>query len=402
MHPRRTFVLAAVFTAVVWSTLPALGAPTGTAVTGVFQTPCSGSTCEAGRDSDVDHGGAVAGIIQVHVRSQSEVGLDRVELQARLGTGAWVCLRRWDVNTTTFVSHFDWDTTSWPSSCSGTFAGDDTKNGVYTLRVFALERVTGETGTSSAYAIKVNNRPTTPAWAGALTATGEEEGTPVVELRFTGSPEPDVIEYHYVRSSPDGAETEWALSATRPGGQGCDYADGTFTCYDDQFPATGFGGRYEYVLVAFRASPASQDTCALTGQSCVQSPASFPRAITLTEPPEADELTPATTEREPDRVQQGSGASSGRRPATTGGRSGSGPTYCDFYCGKYGKTLPYDQQPLQVPRDGASASSTGQNLALGDSALPEDGDRRRMMRSIAGGMMLLLAALHLARVARRA
>src|SRR5207244_13610996 len=131
-------------------------------------------------------------------------GSDWAELQLRAGTsGAWTCLKRGVSPASDFSGTSPWDTNNMPSSCTG--APNQSRNGEYQLRLHVRESLTAKEFSSATYTLGVANRPSTPAWAADPTSSGESDRAPVVELHFNGSPEPDVLEYHFIRQGTDGA-----------------------------------------------------------------------------------------------------------------------------------------------------------------------------------------------------
>lgn len=390
---------------------PAGAAPSGTEVTKVYRLPCGGSTCDSG-DGAISDGGTGFGSIQIQAKAQSSLGLSAVTLQARRvlngDVGAWVCMRKWSDQGTSFSSFVNWGTEAWPSSPAGcsdsSVYGTDTRNAVYDFRVQATD-ATGTT-TSSAYSVKVNNPAARPVWDGSPTVAGAEDNDPIVTLRWKKNSEPDIREYHFIRSGPDGEE-EFAVSATKPGGQGCDSDSSTITCYDDTLPKEGFDGDYSYSLVAFRSSPSSSYSCSISPYgSCATSQVSDTKTVSVDEPvaqgPDAVETNAPPKETTSSGGTPRQNTTPSRVTRRPGSASSSSSSYADFFSGEYEKELPYDaNKGFALPGDDGP---TDQPSALGPESdflgNSDVGGRLRALRILSGGLIMLLVAAHLARLLR--
>lgn len=410
-RPLKALLAVIAIAMVMAPALPAWANPANTAIT-VYQGPCEAAECGTG-DVQIADGDIAKGTVQVKVRSTSSTGLTSMELQASFNNGSWICIRKWATSSGNFSAYTNWSTTVWPGSsttpptgCSANAAyGDMTSNGDWRVRVIATDQL----GTQSAMtALKVNNRPSVPAWADDPVVEGDATREPIVELRWAANPEPDILEYHFVRTGPDGDQREYAVSSSKPGGQGCD-RDGTgYICFDDDFPSEGFEGTYTYSLIAFRSSPASSTPCALSSGTCVQSAMSDDIGASLDEPePPSPDPTPTSSSG---GGRGGRGSTGGTTSSPTSGSStprtrtsgGSGASYCDFYCGEYKKNLPYDPKQVLVPSGGNGGRpvfAAGPGLGSGISV--EDDAGNRLWTSLAGGLLLILFSAHMARLLRR-
>ncbi len=379
----------------------------------------------------VSSGGTVAGAVRISVSATDSFNMSAADLQARFGSGTWYCLRHWQINTTSFSGTYDWDTTTWPDVpaqsgvCSGHSAATATKNtyvpsgsspAYYQLRLTVKDSDPTSCGasscaySSSVFKLNVANPAEAPKWDAPLEWTGvEDDGTPIVNVQWKANLEPDVVEYHWVRANPDGSEVEFAV-----GGDGCySPASGVLACGDDNFPTTGYSGTYTYALIAYRPSGNSSVSCQVPpydgstyGPACVESLMSEPQTVALDEPTPSPTGTPTSGS-----TPTGTPSRSGGRGATrvegktthrnTGSR-GPNTDYQDFFTGSYNKNLPYgSQQGYGSPSGSPSPTRTIDSLASGAS----DGDAeqtRRIWRSVAGGLALLLAAAHISRLLRRA
>jgi hypothetical protein len=360
--------------------------------------------------------------------------LNWIRVSARDNTsGAFTCLAQWNTSSTSARS-LTWDTTKIPtqssSGCPGTNDsfnnpsnyGHFTNNGGFQLQV----QVDSSSGTSasSPISIKLNNSPTPPVWVGSPSVSGAAQRAPVVTLKWTASPEPDVQEYRFFRTDPSGTTKQYPVSASSPGAQGCSLNGGTYTCYDTDFPSTGFGGSYSYALGVWRSSPSPADTCYYPNQQspCIGAQSSDVKQVSITEP-----APPTPSPTGGSGVGGGGGSGSG---GVVGGGPGSVPTGVPsistrdpqqpqrrtnvlgqtmspgdcFTCGTYKETLPYGQlpadngqpQPLPGNNQQRPVLAAGSGLSTGSSGP----DPRQLWVSIAAGLVLLLTAGHVARVLR--
>lgn len=405
--------VVAILAWVAASALPASAAPTDVQVSRVYQGPCDNPECD-GSDESLEPGSIVRGTAQIHVSARSATGLSTVRLQGRrdVADAPWVCIRHWNTSAGTFSNFVNWNTNAWPSTPTGcpdaTEHGAVTRNGAYELRVVATD-VAGSTN-SSAFAIRFDNKPQEPVWSDDPIVDDSDEANPIIELRWEANAEPDIAEYHYIRTDPSGRESEYAVSASKPGGQGCERDGSGYICYDDDFGSSGFGGSYSYALVALRSSPSGSNSCALSGANCVRSSSSEAVSADLNEPVEREPAptpstrnSPAAGGGSPSTGSTGSGTPTTKgspRPTTVlGNRSSS---YKDFFTGEYDTQLPYDERRVLVPgsKDGRSIYAAGSGLGTG---LPvQDASDDRLWRSLAAGMLLMLGAAHMARMLRHA
>ncbi|MBI4730284.1 MAG: hypothetical protein HY775_12440 [Acidobacteria bacterium] len=383
--------------------LPAGAAPRETSVDAVYQLPCRGSVCDSD-DSPVASDAVVSGSIEIRVSSQSSIGLAEMRLDAQPASGSAVCLARWNAgNQTSFTAKVRWSTGRWPGHPSGCPASDSygnvTANGSYTLRVTATESTTGNRQTAT-FPVRLANAPAIPEWAGDPSVSGVEDGAPVVTISWDRNPEPDVVEYRYTRTDPEGQPCErgceFAVSADDPEGQGCSVSGDVYTCQDDYFSEKDYSGEYSYSLVAYRSSPNGSQCAVPSGASCVGSEPNEVRAATLEEPPPPP--PPSSPSRKPSPAP--SHRTPTRKPTRVLGSHFAGGVYgrggsSTYLPGTYRSTLPYDRPPRFEPSVTGDKGS-GAQLAAADDGTP--GDPRALILPVAAGMLLFLAAAHMARV----
>lgn len=378
---------------------PVSAAPTGTAVTKMYQLPCDDAVCGAG-DKVISAGSLVRGEIQIQISSKSSIGLSSLKLEANPG-GSFVCWKSWALDgETSATRHFNWDTNVMPRACGDTEDGPG-KNVRVSFRVIAAERASGDTHTSPVVSVRANNRPTTPEWASAPKAIDPEEGGPAVELRWNANPEADILEYHYVRVGPNNDEVEFAVSAANPGRQGCELNGSVYSCRDDAFGQKGFGGKHTYLLIAYRASQSDADSCALPPTTgCIQSETSETKAATLYEVPDDDTRVLSSGPGGGDAGGSGRSPSASRAPRPVP----RGTNYAALAAGRYtvyggyDPTLPYDSRELLSPPDDDQPPiyAAGPQDPVG-AQLPNG---RQLWVFMAAGAMVLVAAAHVARLAR--
>lgn len=400
----RAFLLVAGVTTLVAATgvLPALADPSPR-ISNVYQLPCRQDVCDESRESPLADGGLVDASIQVHVSVSSATGLQWVQLRARYGADDEVCLRHWDTSQQTFNAWVNFTTLRWPGQpgeppdgCAASDShGTITRNGTYYLRVVARDGL--GTTASSDFSVKANNAAGTPSWAAQPRQSEPSEGE--MELRWHANPESDVVEYRWTRSGPDEV-SRYEVNAARPEGQGCEVDGSTIVCWDDDFPARGYDGTYTYELTAWRRSPAGSP-CRTAGGDCIGSAASDPVSGRLDEPPppepastpDDESPTPRGTRRSPPRYDRNEAARVYGRTYDATDR---------FYFGRtFEETLPYDaQQGFKGGRfGGGDQSPTDGGVALADQ--PSDAsDPRRVWVFLASGLLLLVGAVHLSRLAR--
>ncbi|HVL32045.1 MAG TPA: hypothetical protein VM600_00505 [Actinomycetota bacterium] len=391
---RRTLLVAAATLATVAVVPPASASPSGTKVAKVYQMPCADEVCRSTTDRAISDSGIARGAVQVHVTSSSRVGLDQVRLEVRYG-GAWVCLKKWSTSAESFSSHYNWNTATWPGGCDGD--GPETgrlmENGTYLLHVVATERVSGDVQTSAAFEVRVNNRASAPRWASTPAVKGDDKRKTEVTISWLRNPEPDVTEYHFIRANPYGGEIEFAVSAARPQAQGCSLDGDTYTCTDADFASEDYGGTYEYALIALRTSPSTAQRCALPPQDgCIESPVSDQvMTAKVVEPIPPTPVAERSTRTTPNTRAR----PAGRRSSSVLGSEYVNPR--EYYSGTFDKELPYSESPVYVGpgSDGSTLEAAG-DAAGADAALPNS-DK---LPALAGGLILLMAALHIGRALR--
>jgi len=418
---------ATLLAALVFLPSAALAAPQNTQVVDVFE--CVGSGCSS---NPLPTGSVVDGDIQVTVSSSSPIGLEWLRVEGRRkGDTAWTCLQQWSgqVSATSYATNMErdyrWSTTVWPSAsatgnnCPASIGGDGsrTANGEYELRARAREANTGSQQPTSNdtvhFKVKIANKATTPSWAKSPTLidTGSKK---LVELKWNTVPDPDVVEYRFIRSGPDGTRA-YAVSASSPGGQGCSGprapAQGVITCYDDDFPSSDYGGTYRYSLQAFRSTPETGPSCSqITSAPCIGSGVSSQQTAEVNEPSPSPSpsnspsgsISPSTRPRSTPR---GSTSPSGS-PSSSSSPSRVLSDSSEFYTGTYDDQLPYDSQRGFTSLPGSDGSNsgafddpgTGQTLASGDGGFGEEPVDRRVSTSIAAGLLMVLIAMHIARL----
>lgn len=389
----RAFTLLTGAVVLVTLALPASAAPTDTAIAKMYQLPCDTAVCDAG-DKTIAAGALVRGSIQIQVTSRAQLGLDTIRLEGGRA-GVFTCWKTWSLAGAEAATRvFDWDTSSDPASCEGRVS-TASANGVVDLRAIATEKTSGDRHTSPRVSVRVNNRPTTPQWASEPRPVGPEAGGPTVELRWHKSPEPDVIEYHYVRVDPNGDEVEFAVDAANPGRQACGFDADVYSCTDDAFSEPGYGGRYSYLLIAYRSSPSTADSCSLPPVGgCIQSTTGDEHAAELVEPGVEEPETRVLSTRSGGRATH---ARKGRRPRPVG----NGTSYRSLEAGKYyfndkfSETLPYGDRTLLAPSDDGQPPVFAAGPVGAKTPAP-----RQLWVSLAAGLLTLAFAAHVARVAR--
>lgn len=404
---RRLLGIAIMAVPVVGLMPAAQAAPENTKVL-AFRLPCDGAVCDPQGDAQIPNDSSVSGRVQLQAASSATVGLRTVELQVQLGD-SWRCVRRWDTSARSFRAHQDLDTNSRLSGCSSDFSNGE--NGVYRFRALAEDR-SGATETSSVFNLRVDNDPQEPRWADSPQGIFTSQG-PRVTLRWQANPEPDIVEYHFVRSG-SGREVELAVSASRPGGQGCAFDSGVYECIDDAFGPDD-EGTYRYALIAYRQSPSSSKRCSLPGGgSCSTSGLSEVRSVTV-EPPKTGPTTappppPPASEQFERRSSRGSSGGTARRPSRPAGPTlsdiAAGDEFC-FECGEFDEQLPYDSPVIVDDRQPTDADlilpGEEENLQAFDpelaSALEAERTKRGLV-ALSAGLLMILMGIHLARVLR--
>lgn len=282
---RAVAAIAAALPALLVPAIPAHASARDAAVTGVYSTAsCAGGRCTPGSDTPLQAGASAAGTLQVFVTAKADLGLEFVRLEAQSGSDpAFYCIEFWKTNgALEFSNNRVWKTHRWtdprqqcePEICSGCLENSDhqhgipTANGTYNLRVVAREQgqfTDANDAKSPLFAIKLSNAPTAPAWIGEPASNGKPDSS--VVLRWSPSPEPDIVEYQFVREDPDGTERVFAVSAGNPERNGCSRAsDVAYSCANGGLTRSG---TYRYALRALRHGAGGR--CAITGASCVAS-----------------------------------------------------------------------------------------------------------------------------------
>lgn len=380
--------------------LTAGAAPTSTAVK-VYKSPCKGGTCDSD-DTPLSSGATVRGSIVITVASGSSVGLSSVELEADGPDGSAVCLRRWDPNgSKNFSNDFTWDSTSWPTSgqadgCSSSGVyGDVTANGSYTIRLTAEDATGQATQTTS---VRFDNPPQTPTWSGNPSASGEQSNQPVITLRWTKNPEPDVRDYDVIRRDPNGNKRTVRVNAADPSAQGCSRNGADYECQDSHFPSTDWSGTYTYSLIAYRDGA--------TG-AALPSPESGGRSVILSEPPPPPPPSPepgGSASTSPSASPENSPTQSATSPsssplarATVEALRATRPDNSEFFTGTFKKSLPYSSPSAFAPQTlGVRPSQTV--IAESAEGTPDDRSPLQVLVPVAGGLLALLGAGHILRV----
>ena len=276
-------VLLVLLTAVaLWlAVAPAGAAPTNTAIVGVYA--CSSGSCGSSAHQ-LSSGAITKGLLRIDVRSDDNLGgLSLVRLEAiGPGDGEWSCIRQLSPEGAKHVqTSIEWASAHWPfpgpgSGCTESQPhkhGEATLNGSYSLHVVATESGSNATQTSSAFNVRLANPPQPPVWHGEPAVAGGS-----VTLRWYRNPEPDVIEYRYVRTDAAGRSKTIAVDASAPTRTiGCaPEKEATFTCVDR--PP---GGRTRYVLQAFRSSPGGDPRCETHPVPCVGPASTEPKQVSV-------------------------------------------------------------------------------------------------------------------------
>lgn len=331
--------------------------------------------------SSVSSGATVAGTVQLFVSASADLPLEFVRLEAQTGNDPlWYCLEQWvaDGVQTTLTADRTWKTPNWtdprrdecaPGTCSSCTENSDhqhgalTANGDYRLRVVARERgqsTDANDAISAAFVLRLSNAPSAPEWIGKPQSNGGSN--PAVILRWSPSPQPDIVEYQFVREDPAGNERIFAVSADDPQVNGCSKA-GTvaYTCPNGDIPRSGV---YQYALRALRAGSGGGAKCATTGASCVASGIGKVQSVSVTV----------------------AAASSARPTATSPALATNGATP---HATAPAATQP--QEPVAVPD-----LDSGDDL-IEPHATAADADDRPMPAVIAAGVLALAAGALFAR-----
>ncbi len=301
-------------------------------------------------------------------------------------------------------------TETWSGNAPTQWDTQPLRNGVYTVRLDVVEKpkqgaldskCNSQSGSHYVTA-KVANPAEAPAWhADPVPAS---DGSASVTLRWKKNAESDVLEYHIVRTGPDGTKIA-PVSAGTPSSQKCSLTSNVYVCEDTDFPDS-YGGGYTYGIVAVRERPAYNSSesdkidCETIAKPCVVSAGSAIQNVTLT-----------TTEPSP-TPGGGGGVSSAppppQAPSTSGGNttpgSGSGGTQVlsfggsgGFYSGTYSETLPYTPRSFILGGGSATSSPRAQGYQ-GDVISETAPDYRTIMLPVAGGLLAFLSAAHVRRL----
>lgn len=390
--------LAAIAVSLFSVLLPAVAqaAPEDTNTT-AYRLPCGQSTCEGGSNR-LSSDDVVSGSVQLQASTSSAVGLQAIELQLHVD-GEWRCLERWTTSARSGRWPYNIDTSQPLESCNGSTI-TDASNGIYRFRTLASDR-TGDSASAS-MVLRVSNRPAAPMWAGTPKRDASRNDAPVVNLQWYANSEPDIVEYHFTRSGPGGTR-EYAVSATHPGGQGCSFSGGIYTCTDDDFPSGAYAGDYSYSLLAYRSSPDPGTSCSLPGTgNCTYSLRSPEKSLKLSAPAPTP---PRAPEPEPEATQAPRPRSSPTR-VRTGPPSLSDIAAGDFSwdSGEFLRELPYGDTPAGPIPYTETPPSDDPDLAFDPTAssIPDDPSRKRALTALAGGLILLVMATHVMRVLKGA
>jgi len=285
----------------------------------------------------------------------------------------------------------------------------DLPNGLYSVYIYATDTGTlCNSQTGSAYAsIKLANPPRAPVWNGSPTAASD--GSANVTLSWNKNIEPDVVEYHILRTNPDQTTSKAVVPAS---GQGCSVSSGSITCTDTSF-GSSYTGTYTYAIAALRSRPAyntgeTVKNCDTTNNPCVASGLNDSRDVSLTAPTP----TPSPTDSPspggsgsptpggsgsptPGGTGAGKGSSSKGTSVLSFGTSRSSSSYNQFYTGTYSESLPYQPKTLIV--GGGTATPEGQQVEAG-SVTNTPPNFRPIMLPVAGGLLAFLSAAHVRRL----
>jgi hypothetical protein len=270
--------------------------PTSASVDAMYvPSGCSSTPCGSG-DTPLPSGAIVGGPIEIHVSANGGLALlSRFRLEARPpDTKDFICIQQWFGNQRTNASEvYTWNTVNWPKptktwGCPEPdphYHGEPASNGGYTFRVSAWNVNDDRATTSPGFALRLSNAPVAPAWSGQGPQAGtRSEGLYGVDVRWAPNRERDISEYHFVRVGPDGHASEFAVDAKKPGAQGCTLVPKFYYSCFDELAAGSPSGRYTYALVAVRPAPSGAVRCSLSGASCLESPLSGKRVVSVTVP----------------------------------------------------------------------------------------------------------------------
>lgn len=304
-------------------------------------------------------------------------------------------------------------TETWSGSAPTQWDTQDLRNGTYTVRLDVVEKpkqgaldskCASQSGSHYVTA-KVANPAEAPEWYAPPAPASDD--SPRVTLRWRKNAEPDVLEYHIVRTGADGTKVA-AVSAGSPSAQGCSLASNVYVCTDEAF-GDNYGGSYTYGIVALRERPAYNSSeedkieCQTIAKPCVLSAGSGIQNATLTQPnPTPTPGGGGGVSSAPPPPPSSSNGSNTPKPKTNSGSSGGTRVLSfggsnDFYTGTYSETLPYT--PRSFILGGGSATSSPQARGYeGDVIGETPPDYRTIVLPVAGGLLAFLSAAHVRRL----
>lgn len=297
---------------------------------------------------------------------------------------------------------------TWVGDAASSWDTQALRNGIYTVRLDVTEK-----GTSSIFdncpsqpqsgshyiTAKVASPAERPAWHAAPVAASD--GSASVTLRWKKNGEPDVLEYHIVRTGPDGTKIA-PVSAGSPGAQGCSLVSGVYVCEDTAFPSD-YSGSYSYGIVALRERPTYNSSesdkidCDTISKPCVLSAGSSIENVSLIAPTPTPSPTgqpstppPGTPGNPSNKPKPAGNSSGGTRVLSFGGSN-------DFYSGTYSETLPYTPRSFILGGGSATSSPNAQGYQ-GEVVSETAPDYRTIMLPVAGGLLAFLSAAHVRRL----
>lgn len=406
---RSAAAAAVLFVTVALPAVPAHAAPSVDLT--VTQLSCPG--CDSG---EVQDGGVVTKSVRVSFSSSSNpLRITSVEIQARVGSDPWFCMRRWTPNQFSFSSSIIWDTRAVPDdpddpggpapNCrpdSSAPWGERTLNEEYDVRVVARDEGGAEVNDSQS--VHLSNAPEAPRWAAVRRGTGNR----AVEVKWFGQPGEGVVEYKISRVAPDGTVKWFGINAKKPKNQSpglsCTNATSAYSCTDKNFPQQGYAGKYVYSIYSYRSTLATQGVgvgeCMIVAGRCIGPESGIDsESVTVKEPPPppsptASSPSPTQTAAERERSRQ---RSSG--PNVLSSRQAR--DFSEFYEGEFTEELPFGDPGSLGPTGRIFGSFQGgeSKIALVENFYPQGRDPTPY-RAAAGGILLVLVAAHMARALR--
>lgn len=353
--------------------------------------PAGANVTEYGIESPGDGEVTSSRVVTVQTRATSDAsqGLQYLRLELE-GPGFSNRVVWCSSGTAPSCTSFSSKTDSYNGSFAWDTAGLTSYNGDYTLKLVVKDN-DGSIKTD-AKTVKVNTPPAIPSWV-SVTPT-RENGQQRMILKWRANSEPDIVSYKITRSSSNGGpSTFFKVEKANPGGQGCSFSGGTYTCTDSAFGSTGYAGTYTYYLAATRNSPVTSSGVS-SGQSA--------RAASVSEPKPSPSTGGGTG---------GTGGNGGRGGPTAGpGGPTTGPTQpgatltptpdpdavdpAEFYTGTFQKELPYKDRSTLVLGEREVKAIPG--FTGEEDLVPLDA--RKSLLPVAGGLFTLTAALHFRRI----